>query len=339
MKFIIKKEEAGQRLDKFILARFPDYSRAYLKKQIKEGGVLVYPVRNLSIEQKISQAEPQAKSPHRLITKAKHGWISDGVNKQIKKPSYILKVGDKIEAQILPPAQISLEPDPTIELNIIYEDNDVIVVDKPAGLTVHPSDTQKSGTLINGLMAHYPLLKEVGEDKSRPGIVHRLDKDTSGLMIIAKNNEAFNFLKDQFKNKKVEKKYLALVAGRLNEASGKIETLITRSKSNPTKQKVSQTGKKAITLYKSIKEFKNFTLIEAQPKTGRMHQIRVHLAWIGNPVAGDNKYGLKKRAVPDGLARQFLHAAKLIIILPNGQKETFTSQLPPDLNMILAGLK
>lgn len=310
MKFTIKKEDSGQRLDKFILIQETNYSRAYLKKQIKEGRILV--------------------------------------NQEIKKPCYILKENDKIEAQILPPEKISLEPDASIKLNIVYEDKDVIVIDKPAGLTVHPGAGQKSGTLVNALLAHYPLLKDVGEDPARPGIVHRLDKDTSGLMIIAKNNRAFGFLKNQFKNKKVEKKYLALVAGRPKEANGKIQTFISRSKSDPTKQKVSQTGQRAVTLYKTIKEFKNFTLIEVQPKTGRMHQIRVHLAWLGNPVAGDNKYGLKKRACPEGLTRQFLHAAKLTITLPaspsasqggpDGQKKSFISQLPPDLDMILAGL-
>ena len=299
--FTITEENSNQRFDKFILKNWPQYSRAYLQKQIKAGAVLV--------------------------------------NGEIRKPSYILRENDKIDVQILPPVQISLEPEPTIGLNIVYEDNDEMVIDKPAGLTVHPSDTQKSGTLVNGLLAHYPLLADIGDDPTRPGIVHRLDKDTSGLMIIAKNNQAFRFLKNQFKNKSVEKKYLALVAGRLKEANGKIETFISRSKSDPTKQKVSQTGKKAITLYKTVKEFKNFTLIEAQPKTGRMHQIRVHLAWLGCPVAGDNKYGLKKRACPEGLARQFLHAAKLAIILPDGQKKYFISQLPPDLDMILAGLK
>lgn len=315
MKFLIKKEQAGIRLDKFVLTHETGYSRTYLQKQIKNGAVVV--------------------------------------NGIIKKPSYILNESDKIETNILPPAQISLAPDPSIELNIVYEDNDVIVIDKPAGLTVHPSETQKDGTLVNGLLSHFPLLKDVGDPSLRqaqgklgsgqanlrPGIVHRLDKDTSGLMIIAKNKKAYIFIKDQFKNKKVEKKYLALIVGRPKEKSGKIETKIARSKSDPTKQKVSQTGKKAVTLFKTVKEFKDFTLIEASPKTGRMHQIRVHLAWIGNPVAGDKKYGLNKRAMPEGLARQFLHSAKLTLILPNGQKETFISQLPPDLNMIVHDLK
>jgi len=339
MKFIIKKEQIGQRLDKFILAHFPDYSRAFLKKQIKEGRILVYPVRNLSIESKISRLEPQAKSPHRLTTKTKRGWISDGVNKQIKKPSYLMKVDDEIEASILPLRQISLEPDASIKLNIVYEDKDVIVVDKPAGLTVHPGAGQKNCTLVNGLLAHYPLLKDVGDDPTRPGLVHRLDKDTSGLMIVAKNNSAFEWLKNQFQQRKVEKKYLALVAGEPKESSGTIKTFLTRSKSDPTKQKVGQTGKEAITLYKTVKKFEDYTLIEAVPKTGRMHQIRVHLAWLGCPVAGDKKYGRKNQSSLQGLKRHFLHASELTISLPSGQKRTFVSALPGNLDQTLALLK
>jgi 23S rRNA pseudouridine1911/1915/1917 synthase len=308
MKFIIKKEQIGQRLDKFILAHWPNYSRSYLQKQIKAGAVLV--------------------------------------NQEIKKPSYSLKENDKIEAQILPPPEISLEPDVSIKLKIIYEDKDVIVVDKPADLTVHPGTGQKNGTLVNGLLARYPLLKDVGEpltgsgqENLRPGIVHRLDKDTSGLMIIAKNNNAFDWLKKQFQERKVDKKYIALVAGHPKESNGQIKTFISRSKSIPTKQTISTQGKEAVTDYKVIKKYKNFTLIEAQPKTGRMHQIRVHLAWLGCPVAGDKKYGRKNQFALPGLKRHFLHASELTISLPSGQKRTFVSVLPEDMGQTLALLK
>jgi len=300
MKVKVKKELAGQRLDKFILAQEKDCSRSYLQKQIKGGAVLV--------------------------------------NEKAKKPSYLLKENDEIVINILPPRQISLNPDPTIKLNI-FEDNDVLVVDKPAGLTVHPSATQKSGTLVNGLLAYYPMLKEVGEDPTRPGIIHRLDKDTSGLIIIAKNNRAFEFLKEQFKNKQVWKKYLALVVGRPKDASGKIETFISRAKSNPTKQKVSKTGRKAVTLYKTLEPFKDYSLVEAVPETGRKHQIRVHLANLGNPVAGDKKYGNRSNLTPAGLSRHFLHAAELTILLPNGQKRTFSSPLPDELQQVLDRLE
>lgn len=337
--FVIKKEESPQRLDRFIAAHWPGYSRAYLKKQIKGGRVLVSPVRNLPKESKITQTEPQAKSPHKLQSRTRRGWISNGVNGQIKKPSYILKEGDKIQADILPPPEISLEPEPSIKLNIAYEDNNVIVVDKPAGLTVHPSPTQKSGTLVNALLAHYPPLKDVGEDPLRPGLVHRLDKETSGLMIVAKNNLAFEFLKTQFQQRKVIKKYLALVVSHPKNSSGEIRIAITRSKSIPTKQKISAAGKEAVTYYKIIKKFRDFSLIEAQPKTGRMHQIRVHLAWLGCPVAGDKKYGRKPLPTPAGLKRQFLHAIELTITLPNGKKCTFASALPADLFAVLQTLE
>lgn len=303
MKFIIKKEQIGQRLDKFIVAHFPDYSRAWLQKQIRSGAVLV--------------------------------------DDAIKKPSYLLKENDKIEAQILPPQQISLEPDTSIKLNIVYEDKDVIVIDKPAGLAVHPSEAQKSGTLINGLLAHYLPLLKVGENPIRPGIVHRLDKETSGLMIIAKNNSAFLWLKKQFQERKVEKKYLALVLGKPKDSSGEIKTFITRSKSNPTKQRVSitPTDRLAITRYNVRREFKNFSLIEAWPKTGRMHQLRVHLAWLGCPVAGDQKYGKKRQPSLKGLKRQFLHAANLKIQLPDGREKEFASPLPQDLKQVLSALE
>jgi len=312
--FQIEKDSAKQRLDKFLTKHYPDYSRAYLQKAIKAGAVLV--------------------------------------NKEIKKPSYLLKEKDKIEAVVLPPEKISLKPDPSIKFKIIYEDKNVIVIDKPAGLTVHPSATQKTGTLINGLLTRYPRLAEVGEDPTRPGLVHRLDKDTSGLMIIAKNNSAFDWLKKQFQERKVVKKYIALIVGRPKNASGEIKTFISRSKSDPTKQKVSASGKETITFYKTIKNFRHFTLIEAQPKTGRMHQIRVQLAWLGNPVAGDKKYesakpaakgapqsAAKKIICPPNLKRQFLHAAQLAICLPNGQKKVFTSPLPSDLLAVLKLLK
>lgn len=301
--FQITKTESNQRLDKFLASRYPDYSRAYLRKQIKSDAV--------------------------------------SVNKEIKKPSYILKENDKVAAEILPPPKISLEPDATIVLKIVYEDNNVIIIDKPAGLTVHPSETKKGGTLVNALIAYYPPLRQVGDDPIRPGLVHRLDKDTSGLMIIAKNNFAFEWLKKQFQERKVQKKYLALVVGAPKESSGIIKTYLARSKSDPTKQQVGikPIDREAITEYKTVKNFRDFTLFEVHPKTGRMHQIRVHLAWLGCPVAGDIKYGRKTMPVPAGLTRQFLHATELTITLPDGQKKTLMSPLPENLKQTIAALE
>jgi 23S rRNA pseudouridine1911/1915/1917 synthase len=344
--FIISLAQSGQRLDKFLLENYPDFSRAWIQKQIKAGVVLVYPARNQKENSENLQTEPQANSQKKNLKTAKGSWISGRVNGETKKPSYILKVGDKIEANILPPEEISLEPDDSIKFGVIYEDNDVLIIDKPAGLTVHPGESQKSGTMVNGLLARYPLLKDVGNPSTgseynlRPGIVHRLDKDTSGLMIIAKNNSSLEFLKKQFRESKVEKKYLALVVGRPKENQDEIVTLMDRSLSDPTKFKVSEkTGRQAKTFYKIIEEFPKFTLLEASPKTGRTHQIRVHLAWLGNPVAGDEKYGPKRKPLPKGLKRHFLHATELQIDLPDGQKHLFLSPLPSDLKAALDLLK
>jgi 23S rRNA pseudouridine1911/1915/1917 synthase len=183
----------------------------------------------------------------------------------------------------------------------------------------------------------------------RPGIVHRLDKDTSGVMIIAKNQKSFDWLKKQFKDRQANKKYLALVSGRLEEKEGQVKTLLQRASSDPTRQKVSiGDGKESLTLYKVIKEFKNYSLLEVSPKTGRLHQIRVHLAYLGHPVAGDAKYGPRLRQgfggqgkhlpILPGLGRQFLHATELDVTLPDGQKQVFAAPLPEDLEKVLKNL-
>lgn len=236
-----------------------------------------------------------------------------------------------------------------IKLNIIYEDANVIVINKPAGLSVHPRQDKNglplsseiNSTLVSGLLAYYPAIATVGDSPSlRPGLVHRLDKDTSGVMITAKNQKSFEWLKKQFKERQTAKRYLALVHGSLKEKRGEIKTLLARGTENPTKQKVSkQNGKEAITKYKVLKEFKDFTLVEASPQTGRLHQIRVHLAHLGHSVVGDTKYGDKRLSSPPGLARQFLHAQKLEIALPDGQKKTFQAPLESDLQAILTTLE
>src|SRR3989344_339529 len=202
-----------------------------------------------------------------------------------------------------------------IPLNIIYEDDAVVVLNKQAGISVHPSINEPRGTLSDALVAKYPEIKAVGDDPMRPGIVHRLDKDTSGLLIIAKNQKAFEFLKKEWQERRVIKKYLALVWGRPKE-KGEIISELARSPKdfrkrivvNPGKNKNKELkGKLAITEYKVVRKYANFSLVEVYPKTGRMHQIRVHMASIGNPVAGDKIYGKNKKA-PEGLTRQFLHA-------------------------------
>jgi 23S rRNA pseudouridine1911/1915/1917 synthase len=205
-----------------------------------------------------------------------------------------------------------------MKFNILYEDENVLVIDKPAGM--------------------------VADDTPRR--VHRLDKDTSGILLIAKNDKALEFFQKQFKERKVEKKYLALVVGDIKENQGVIETLIGRSPKDRRKQKVflpgepgSQGKRKAITKYKVLQRFQNYTLIEVTPETGRKHQIRTHFAYLGHPVAGDKLYGFKGQICPPGLKRQFLHANYLKIKLPDGREKEFKSDLPEDLKNVLENLK
>jgi len=228
-----------------------------------------------------------------------------------------------------------------MELKIIYEDEDVLVVDKPAGVVVFPEGQTTENTVIDALLEKYPDLKNAGE-APRHGIVHRLDKDTSGLLLVAKSSEGLIFLSKQFKNREVDKKYLALATGTIKEENGRIETYIGRSPQDPRKQKAyteEGTGKReAVTIYKVLERFENYTLLEVQIKTGRKHQIRCHLAHTHHPIAGDKVYGFKDSPSPEGLTRQFLHASYLKITLPGGQTKEFNSPLPENLENILKNL-
>ncbi len=243
-----------------------------------------------------------------------------------------------------------------MDLKTIYEDSDVLVVDKPAGVVAFNEAAAPAGaadkTLIDYLLEKFPELKNVG-DPPRYGVVHRLDKDTSGLLLVAKTAEALIFLQKQFKNREVEKKYLALATGVIAEEKGVIHTLIGRSKSDSRKQKASwlqdakpEGKREAISEYKvlerysgygvDIKDIKNgYTLLEVQIKTGRKHQIRCQLAYSHHPIAGDKLYGFKDSPTPEGLTRQFLHASYLKIKLPSGEVKEFSSKLPDDLRKIL----
>ncbi len=231
------------------------------------------------------------------------------------------------------------------ELKIIYEDADFLVIDKPAGIVVFPETNISEKTLTDLLLEKYPDFKNTGSPP-RYGIVHRLDKDTSGILLPAKNTQALFFLQKQFKTRRVEKRYIALVAGQLKNDQGTIETLIGRAPKNRKKQKVYLAGepgsegkRKAITGYKVIEKFPNYTLIEASPKTGRKHQIRCHFAYINYPIAGDKVYGFKNQPCPKGLTRHFLHARYLKIKLPNKEDKEFFSPLPDELKIILEKLK
>jgi len=233
---------------------------------------------------------------------------------------------------------------------IIYEDDDFLVINKPSGLITHQKnldDTQPS--VVDWVIEKYPDLKDIGEPfmasghpVSRAGIVHRLDKDTSGLLVIAKNNEVFFYFKDLFQTRKIKKFYLALVHGQLKESQGTISSPLGRI---GMKRTTKITGKKLIdkkeaeTDYKTVKKYKDFTLVEFSPKTGRTHQLRVHANSINNPIAGDPVYGFRKQSPPSGLNRLFLHAYKLHLITPSGKALTLEVDLPEELSQVLNNIE
>jgi 23S rRNA pseudouridine1911/1915/1917 synthase len=240
-----------------------------------------------------------------------------------------------------------------MEPKIIYEDKNVLAVNKPANLLVHSASARPvladartglaESTLVDWLIKNYPEIKNVGDDpRLRPGIVHRLDKDTSGIMVIAKNQAAFEFLKKQFAERLVKKTYLTLVVGKIKNKTGIVDLPIGRSKS-PLRRLASEKARgklrEAITEYKILESFGGkFTLVKAYPKTGRAHQIRVHLKAIGHPVVCDKLYS-KKPQCPFGLSRQFLHAYSLEMTLPDGSRSRFEADLPDDLKKILKALR
>lgn len=216
-----------------------------------------------------------------------------------------------------------------MELKIIYEDDTLLVVDKPAGIAIE----------------ELPKLTELGEDL-RNGIVHRLDKDTSGILLIARTKEAFEFFQKQFQERKVEKKYVCLVVGTPKQKQGVIETLLGRGGTDRRKQRTfplsesEAPGKRlALTAYQTLQEFKEYTLLEITPKTGRKHQIRAHMAYLDHPIAGDKLYGFKSQPTPEGLTRQFLHASYLKIAMPNGEIKEFRLELPKELQKVIENLK
>jgi 23S rRNA pseudouridine1911/1915/1917 synthase len=285
-------DKPGTRLDKFVVEKCPELSRTHAQKLIGEGYITV--------------------------------------NGHVAKASLKLSIGDKINIIIpsTPPSQLSPE---AIPLNIIYEDDDLLVVDKPAGLAVHPAPGQPGHTLVNAILSHFPHLADIS-DSLRPGIVHRLDKDTSGVMLVAKNRAAQANLINQFKSRSIVKAYLVLVRGKLTPERGIIEAAIGRDPRNRKRMAVVTLGREARTEYQVIKYAGNYTLLEVVMETGRTHQIRVHLSAIGYPVVGDLMYGVKSPY----LSRQFLHACRLGFKLPSTSEYVeFKSELPPDLEQAL----
>jgi 23S rRNA pseudouridine1911/1915/1917 synthase len=284
---------SGVRLDKFLGDSCPELSRTHARKIIDEG----------------------------LVT----------VNGKPAKGSLKLNPGDKVDFTIPPEPPTRLIPE-DIPLKIVYEDNDLMVIDKPAGLAVHPAPGHPEHTLANAVAGYLPEMAGEDEDSLRPGIVHRLDKDTSGLILVAKNRLAQANLSDQFKAREVSKYYRALVKGILKPETGIIDANIGRDPKRRQRMAVVEKGRSARTEYRVIKYFDNYTLLEIKPETGRTHQIRVHLAAIGFPVVGDATYGETSLYI----ARQFLHAAKIKFKLPStGEYVEFESPLPPDLERAL----
>ncbi len=253
-------------------------------------------------------------------------WIEDGnvtVNGEKVKPKYKLAVGDRVVVQPEKPQKIDLEPE-NIPLDIVYEDDDVIVVNKPQGMVVHPAPGHSNHTLVNALLYHSPLSTINGE--FRPGIVHRIDKDTSGLLMIAKNDLAHRSLAAQLKAKTNEREYIALVHGVIKEERGTIDAPLGRSKKDRKKQAVVEDGRHAVTHFKVLERFQHYTLVSCRLETGRTHQIRVHMKYIGHPLAGDPLYGPRKTLPGNG---QYLHARLLGFKHPRtGKQMTFTSPLP-----------
>ena len=288
-------EKAGVRLDKYVSEKCSELSRTHAQKLIADGYITV--------------------------------------NDRVVKVGLKLDIGDRLDIIIPPTAPSPLLPE-SIPLNIIYEDDDLLVVDKPAGLTVHPAPGHPDHTLVNAILSHVPELAEVSTSM-RPGIVHRLDKDTSGLMLVAKNDKARLELMQQFEARSVVKGYQALVKGHLTPEDGIIEASIGRDPSNRKRMAVVAEGRAARTQYHVIKYMGDYTLLEIKTETGRTHQIRVHLKAIGFPVMGDEIYGVKAAF----LARQFLHACRLGFKLPStGEYVEFTSELPPDLAQALKNI-
>jgi 23S rRNA pseudouridine1911/1915/1917 synthase len=299
----------GERLDAFLAGLIEGWSRARLQRLIEEADVLV--------------------------------------NGRAVKSSYKLHLNDEIEVELTPPPSSTFAPE-NIPLDIVYEDDDLIVVNKPAGIVVHPAAGVTSGTLANALAFHFQKLSTSG-GAARPGIVHRLDKGTSGLMVVAKTESAHENIADQFRDREIFKSYVALVHGQVEKRTGQIDQPIARDRGNRTRMAVVRGGRPALSIYRVRKRFERFTLLNVELKTGRTHQIRVHLAWLKHPVVGDEAYGTgRDKTIPDHkvrtevakLGRQFLHAEQLGFRHPRTDEAMqFTTQLPSELLAVLNEIK
>lgn len=308
LSFQVHQTDAGARLDAYLAAHVDGWSRARLQRLIESGDVLV--------------------------------------NSKLAKASYKVAAKDEIEVELTPPPASNFTPE-NIPLEIVFEDDQLIVINKPAGLVVHPAAGVHSGTLANALAYHFQQLSNAGS--VRPGIVHRLDKDTSGLLVAAKTESAHENLADQFRAREVFKSYVALTYGVVKQESGRIEQPIARDPRNRTRMAIVPGGRGALSLYQVRRSYDSFTLLDVELKTGRTHQIRVHLSWLKHPVVGDELYGggrdnnvqdVRLRAQIRKLKRQFLHAEKLGFRHPQtGEQMQFVTPLPAALANLLETLE
>lgn len=285
--FTIEENFEGERIDKYLTKIFTDQSRSYLQGLIEKGNVLV--------------------------------------NDKSVKSNYKLKIYDEVKVTIPEPLILKAEPE-NIPINIVYEDSDVIVVNKPQGMVVHPAPGNYTGTLVNGLLYHCNDLSTIN-GVIRPGIVHRIDKDTSGILVIAKNDNSHNFLSEQLRDHSMKREYYAVVEGVLKQDKGIIDKPLGRNKKDRLKMGIVEGGKRAVTHYEVLERYKSNTLIKCILETGRTHQIRVHMASIGHPLIGDSLYGFKKQKYK--LEGQMLHAKVLGFIHPSSKEYMeFSSELP-----------
>ncbi|KAF0133518.1 MAG: 23S rRNA pseudouridine synthase [Candidatus Saganbacteria bacterium] len=299
MKFIIDKKTDKQRLDIFLAKQNMGLSRAYVQRLIEQKEILV--------------------------------------NGLPQKHSYKLKVGDNVTVEISPPKKIEVEAE-NIPLDVVYEDEDLLVVNKPRGMVTHPAVGNFKGTLVNALLYHIKNLSGIG-GFLRPGIIHRLDKDTSGLLLVAKSDFAHHFLSGQMKDRKIKKIYMALVHGLVKQDEGYVQARIGRHPVNRQKMAVIKNpdlkSREALTFFKVIKRYKEFTLVELDLKTGRTHQIRVHMSHIGHPIIGDKTYGGKTKI--NGMeVKTMLHAKKIGFCHPRtGKYMEFIKEIPDDMAQVL----
>jgi 23S rRNA pseudouridine1911/1915/1917 synthase len=291
----------SERIDRYLVRCLPEFSRSRLQGLILDGFVDV-----------------------------------NGI--QARKAGQMLEGGEKLTVRIPPPLPSKLTGE-NIPLDILFENDDLMVVNKPAGMVVHPAAGHDTGTLVHAVLGYEPEMEGIGGEE-RPGVVHRLDKDTSGLILLAKNNRSHQWLQDQFRLRKVDKNYLALVDGQPPTPTGRVEAFIGRDPSHRKKMAIvaASRGREAISEYKTLESFPKHTLLEFHPLTGRTHQIRLHCAFLGCPIVGDEIYGHRHATLE--IDRQFLHAYRLKIILPGEEKpKSFEAPLPDDLSAVLDRLR